>query len=144
MGQGIYTAIVWGVIIPEPDDSYYDDSYYEVLEFLLINKHGSIRDSYECNNHWIGVMVADSDGNINTRYEPLPENRSNPEDPHEQIGLCFYKQAFKLSEIEQKINGVKPNCITQAKQDWEAFSLDMNELGFKLPSPELLLINDWH
>ena len=139
MGQGIYTAIVWGVIIPSPDDSY-----YEAFESLTLNEHRLIRQSYECRNHWVGVMIADDDGNINTRYEPLPENRSNPEDPHEQIGLCFYRQAFKLSEIEQKINEVKPNCITQAKQDWEAFSLVMKDLGFELPEPAFLLINDWH
>jgi hypothetical protein len=138
MGQGIYTAIVWGVILPNTDDSYYDacNSLTEGSE------HRSIRRSYE--RKWFGVIVADSDGNINTRYEPLPENRSNPDDPHEQIGLCFYKKAFKLSEIEQKINEVKPNCIAQAKQDWEAFNLAMKDLGFELPEPSFLLVNDWH
>ena len=143
MGQGNYTAIVWGVIVPNADDSYYD-AYNYLQDFNLATggNHQSIRSAY--GRKWFGVMVADSDGNINTHLELLPEKRSNPDDPHEQNGLCFYNKAFKLSEIEQKINEVKPSCIAQAKNDWEHFSLAMKDLGFELPEPSLLLVNDWH
>lgn len=133
MGQGLYTAIVWGAIVAHPDELYYD-----IYEQLTLIGHKSIWCSYECRQAWVGVMLADSDGNINTYFDPL-----DPLDPYKQKGLCFYKQAFKLSELREQIENANPNAITQAKKDWDKFSRAMKEAGVELPDPDFLLINDW-
>jgi hypothetical protein len=140
VGQGNYTAIVWGASWCVPEDS---QPVNELIEEWSLGRnigsdHICLKTQYECRMPWIGFMVGDSDGNINTRYEPTSE------DPFPQRGLCFYSMVIPLNQVETLINSSDPDALKNAKTLWLDFSEEIALLGVRLPPPELLLVNDFH
>ena len=140
MGQ-LYTAIVWGAMLQKPDDVFFKT--VDNLTNWVEKPHRTIKISYESKPWWVGVMLADSDGNINTYFEEDVSKRTISSDPYEQVGFCFYRQAFKLFEFEQIVNRLKPGLIESAKKQWDSFSSEMAKNEICLPDPDFLLINDW-
>jgi hypothetical protein len=137
MGQGNFTAIVWGCQCDYPMDHPIITKWYlQGIREDSLNKL-TLKTSYESRDRWLGFMVADSDGNINTFYRP------HEEEVYPQRGLCFYMRAIRFDRIEEEINRATHEAIPRAKAAWDQFSAEMMEAGFTLPAPYLLLVNDW-
>lgn len=135
MGQGNYTAIVYGVIA-------HDRS---VLDLELINEWSlrgtplKLETAYECNDPWIGFMVADNNGNINTGYSP----HSTTGDYYPQKGLLFYSRALPLLKLPELIKSADPEHWQLVQASWERFYSDAKKSGLEVGEPSLLLVDDF-
>ena len=138
MGQGNYSAVIWGVITEQ------DLRDHPTVEAWGL-KNIPLRTNYEGDDNWIGFMVADTDGNINTGYVP-----SDPVNPYPQRGLLLHLKAVPLSKLESVIAAADPQYWNEIKSAWDLFSQLMLYQTNKscaliqLPPPELIFVNDWH
>lgn len=140
MGQGKYSAIVFGVILKpktklsksirygeEPWESIFLSSRQEPV-FLR-----QLRNSYECKDDWLGYFVADDDGNLCTGYDP------SAKDPYPTLDTCYYRRAIPLSDI------LEGDRLRECAQMWTEFQSYM-ELTYQIaiPNATVLLISDFH
>jgi len=136
-----FTAIVYGVIMPNRD--LWDDPLIQRWKMQGIVEDElnrlTLRTAYESNDPWLGFMVADNHGHINTRYVPTdPEGNYYP-----QRGLCFYRKALSLATLDASIQATDPGHWAAVHQAWEQFAAEMADEGHALPSPQLLIIDDF-
>ena len=148
MGQGNYSAVIYGVVTEQDLRNHPVVEAWQVFgAFEDDNNKLILRTSYECEDNWIGFMVADTDGNINTYFKP-----KDPIDLYPQRGLLLYRKAFSFSQLESAIAGADFKHWSAVKSAWEQFSQELYDYEecdeypakIKLPAPELILVNDWH
>ena len=135
-----FTAVVYGVIMP--NRNLWDESLIQRWELQGIAEDElnnlTLRTAYESDDPWLGFIVADNNGNINTRYVPAdPDGNYYP-----QRGLCFYGKALSLSNLEAEIQNADPEHWAAVHQAWEQFAAEMDTAGHPLPPPQLLLVDD--
>ncbi|BCL39746.1 hypothetical protein [Nostoc sp. MS1] len=131
MGQGFYIAYVWG-ILPNEDISHVLDS--DEVEDLIYQL--DIKRQYESKVRWIGVFVADNDGNL---YEKrLPNGR------WESISYIINYTAFPAANIEAYLREVASVAFANAEHKWSEFSTEFTRLTHTvLPNPQLLVVHDY-
>lgn len=129
MGQGHYTALVWGVTGDECGKINVEvDGYSEVAEWAddaIYGRDAFVKSSYESKIEWLGAFVGCSDPNV-------AERRTS--------------DAAELEYTAMDIASVPTlyaNEIDLARKDWEKFRALAAEHGVTLPEGELLLVFDY-
>lgn len=121
MGQGHYTALVYG-IKGDPCELIYigDDAYRDIAPWAS----GYVKTSYESRTQWAGVFVGASDDVVSSR-----------------LGRCvdLEYEAYSVKDIEQSF----ADEIQVAKSQWETFRQFAKDNGVDLPEGELMLVFDY-
>jgi hypothetical protein len=125
MGQGFYTAIIYGSVLTEDQSESFWNLQEENEKF---NKHCSkfktVRTSYECEPPYIGVEIANTD-------EMLAQMRKT-------VALSG------VLDFENITDHIGAKRISSAIEVFTQFRIGCDKFGFELPSPKLWLVNDYH
>lgn len=132
MGQGLYTAIVFGAIEPpcdEETDGYWEPAAWYEAAVSEAEKRRSVRfdSSYEAEPIYKGVLLMVTDEWLAKRYGvPTFDRAVVPVD-----GI--------LDWITSKANAIHDRAIAA----WEDIRTAGRAAGVEVPEGRLLLVNDW-
>lgn len=133
MGQGIYTAIVYGVIDPPTEETDEDGDteaagWYEDAERAAEGRHVVRFDvAYEAKPFYRGVVVAVSDRHIAARMRvPL-----------------FARYTMRINGLLDWVTDNAGPTFDRAIAAWEDIREAGRQNGAEVPEGELLLVCDW-
>lgn len=131
MGQGHYTALIWGVTGDDCDKAYCldEDGYSEIAPWAddAVYGHRSayIKTSYESNVPWLGVFVGCTDSLVSERKGGKPAELEYTAMPLASVESVYAKQ------------------IAAAREAWGRFRALAAANGVELPEGQLLLVFDY-
>lgn len=124
MGQGSYTALIWGVAGDYPCIYDEDGDPQKWADDVLYGEDRSIKQSYESRKPWIGAFVAVSDYCLSEYLGKIPI-------------LEYNAYSFEEIQIEFK------DQIEKAKEKWDRFQQIAKDNGVDMPDGKLLLVFDY-
>lgn len=137
MGQGLYTALVYGTMeIPQPEP----DGWWEAIEMVCpkrSNRWPTIKASSEAKPRYIGFPLAVDDGCLQEWWEV-----GNL--PYEAIhGTVAPRRVIRVTVSMRLLDDDFLAWIDQAKIDWNRVRKASKTAGYPLPPGQLLLVSDW-
>jgi hypothetical protein len=131
VGQGFYTAYVWGILPSEDIAELLDSDEIDDLRVSL-----NLKSQYESKVRWLGIFVADNDGNL---YE-----ERNSSGSWSSISHIINYTAFRASDIEIYLREAALVPFLDAEQKWAEFAAEFERItNTKLPNPTLLVVHDY-
>lgn len=155
MGQGFYTAIVFGAIGddaekfigPYADGSLGVDDMWTSWgwgsgggKVFRGRYRGQLKTSYESKAPWVGFVVADNDGNISTGFNG---KAADAEGRFPCLGGIFNYRSCRLSDLESLLEEIAPGRIAECRAMWAELQSELRMLGVDMPDGELLFVNDY-
>ena len=129
MGNGLFTAVVFGAI-GRLDDGEEGELWYKLLaEAEKMHPGSCFKDMYEGQEEWSGFLVADFGYDIGRWPDPQTAD--------------FNRRAFELGSFPDAIARECPEQLARAQLAWESFRKLAADHGMDLPPGTLLLISDW-
>jgi hypothetical protein len=134
MGQGLYQAVVFGVIDKFTNAPWNQDGNFADWLSEAADPHGDSKDgvhfhtSYEAEPSFFGITLAVSDGALSDWWKvaELPD-----------------RVAFRLSDLSVEWQMIADKQVAKAKQVWKSLQETCKAKGFDLPDAELLYVSDW-
>lgn len=131
MGQGLYTAVGFGVIAPprvlDPDNPRYErDDMPDFVEGRM--------SSYECNPDYLVVPLAVDDGCLQDWW-------GLPCLPHDEVAAMVKPRTCKrLAVMPPSL----ASAATEAAKKWREVQAWYASHGHSLPDGYPVLLSDWH
>lgn len=125
MGQGTFTAILWGTTNIRTLNNVSEEAW-EKFDDIWVKYDAKI--SYECNDRYCGIMLL-ADGGMGG------DTKLCKELDHFAIALARFPQ--KVEEL------IGAKNIERAKEKWDKLRDAARKIGIYAPPGEFIIINDY-